>query len=313
MTSDAHEMSIVCLFREELLKLVGGKEVSEPYRALLKRLIRQVRVTRDYLQAQLDKKLFEVPHDVELIEFSRQLQEPLEVCYRSLCENNLHLIANGILLDTLRRLACFGVTLTKLDLRQESSRHSEAFEEILKHIQQDEQTYLEWAEEKKQAFLLEELVSKRPLISHQHPWSVETKEVLDTFEIIGRKSSQEALGAYIISMAGQPSDVLLVALFMKEMAQGQTLPVSNYCWWNARSSMMTSFRLFPCSKLWMISIVREMWLIDCCPLKATGIWSTINKKWWLDTLIQRKMPGNLISFCRGAPFNIKQLISWVLF
>ncbi len=192
---------------------------------LLRRLIRQVRTTRDWLKAQIDNETFNVPNDIELIQSYKQLQEPLETCYRSLCENKLDLIANGILLDTLRRLACFGVTLTKLDLRQESTRHTKALEEILSYILPDDDKYSKWNEEKKQEFLLKELVSKRPLISPRHKWSDDTQEVLDTFEIIGRKSSEEALGTYIISMAGQPSDVLTVALFIKEMANGKTLPV----------------------------------------------------------------------------------------
>jgi phosphoenolpyruvate carboxylase len=199
--------------------------VAEPYRMLLKRLILQVRTTRDWLKAELDNKLLPVPEDIELIQSSKQLQEPLEVCYRSLCENQLDLIANGSLLDTLRRLACFGVTLTKLDLRQESTRHTEALEEIISFILPNEEKYSKWNEEKKQEFLLKELISKRPLISHRHTWTKNTQELLDTFDIIGRKSSKEALGTYIISMAGQPSDVLTVALFMKEMANGKMLPV----------------------------------------------------------------------------------------
>jgi len=192
---------------------------------LLSRLILQVRTTRGWLAAQLDKTSFNVPKNIELIQSYKQLQEPLEICYRSLCENKLDLIANGLLLNTLRRLACFGVTLTKLDLRQESTRHTEALEEILSYILPNEDRYSKWHEEKKQEFLLQELISKRPLISQRHKWTADTQEVLDTFEIIGRKSSEEALGTYIISMAGQPSDVLIVALFMKEMANGKTLPV----------------------------------------------------------------------------------------
>ena len=199
----------------------------EPYRVLIKGLLRQLRATRNWLQAQLDRRSFDVPENTELIQSTEQLQEPLEVCYRSLCENKHELIANGILLDTLRRLACFGVTLTKLDLRQESVRHSEALEEILSHIQYDAQPYSEWTEEKKQDFLLQELISKRPLISHRQQWSEDTQEVLDTFEIIGHKLTDGALGTYIISMARQPSDVLLVALFIKEMANGKFLPVKN--------------------------------------------------------------------------------------
>ncbi|CAF2905942.1 unnamed protein product [Rotaria sp. Silwood2] len=209
----------------ELLNLIGERNANEPYRVLLKHLIRQVRTTRDWLQAQLDNKPFNIPQDIELIQSSKQLQEPLQICYQSLCENKLDLIANGLLLDILRRLACFGVTLTKLDLRQESTRHTEALEEIISYILPHNSKYSEWNEEKKQEFLLNELVSKRPLISHRHKWSADTQEVLDTFEIIGRKNNEEALRSYIISMSKQPSDVLAVALFMKEMANGKTLPI----------------------------------------------------------------------------------------
>lgn len=211
--------------RDELLSLIGGDNANEPYRVVIKRLLRQVRTTRDWLKAQLEKTFFEVPRGVELIQSRRQLQEPLEVCYRSLCDSKLDIVANGVLLDTLRRLATFGVTLTKLDLRQESSRHTEALEEILAYILPDDDKYSDWSEDKKQEFLLRELVSKRPLVSHRQTWSADTQEVLDTFGIIGKKSSEEALGTYIISMAGQPSDVLIVALFMKEMANGRRLPV----------------------------------------------------------------------------------------
>ncbi|CAF3465698.1 unnamed protein product [Rotaria sp. Silwood1] len=209
----------------ELLNLIDDQNANEPYRVLLKHLIRQVRITRDWLQAQLDNKPFNIPQDIELIQSTKQLQEPLKICYQSLCENKLYLIANGLLLDILRRLACFGVTLTRLDLRQESTRHTEALEEIISYILPHDNKYSEWNEEKKQKFLLNELVSKRPLISHRHKWSKDTQEVLDTFEIIGRKNNEEALGSYIISMSKQPSDVLAVALFMKEIANGKTLPI----------------------------------------------------------------------------------------
>ncbi|CAF1425399.1 unnamed protein product [Adineta ricciae] len=211
---------------DELLDLIDDKDAKEPYRVLLKQLIHQIRTTRDWLKAQLDNQFFEIPPQTKLIHSKEQLQKPLEVCYRSLLENKLDLIANGNLLDTLRRLACFGVTLTKLDLRQESTRHTDALNEILSHILPNEEKYAQWNEEKRQKFLLQELASKRPLISHRQKWTTDTQEVLDTFEIIGRKDSEEALGTYIISMAGQPSDVLIVALFMKELANGKTLPIA---------------------------------------------------------------------------------------
>ncbi|CAF3654200.1 unnamed protein product [Rotaria socialis] len=210
---------------DELLNSIRNNKVKEPYRELIKDLLVQLRTTREWIQAKLDNRPFTIPKHVQLIRSYKQLQEPLEVCYRSLCENKLDLIANGILLDTLRRLACFGVTLSKLDLRQESTRHIEALEEIISYILPHQSKYSEWTEEKKQEFLINELLSKRPLISHRHKWSAETQEVLDTFEIISRQNNDEALGTYIISMSEQPSDILVVALLMKEMANGKLLPI----------------------------------------------------------------------------------------
>ena len=208
-----------------MLNFIGDKNVAEPYRLLLRNLIAQVRTTRDWLQAQLENRPFPIANNIELIHTSKQLREPLEICYRSLCENKLDIIANGLLLDTLRRLACFDVTLTKLDLRQESTRHAEAMEEIVAYISPDEDKYSNWSEEKKQEFLLKEISSKRPLISHRHKWTHDTEEVLNTFRIIGQGYNHEALGLYIISMAKQPSDVLTVAVLMKELSNKKTLPV----------------------------------------------------------------------------------------
>ncbi len=40
------------------------------------------------------------------------------------------MIAEGRLLDLLRRVHSFGVSLMKMDLRQESTRHTEALDEV---------------------------------------------------------------------------------------------------------------------------------------------------------------------------------------
>lgn len=42
-------------------------------------------------------------------------------------------IADGSLLDTLRRIKAFGVHLVRLDVRQESSRHAEVISELTRH------------------------------------------------------------------------------------------------------------------------------------------------------------------------------------
>ncbi|WP_163576524.1 phosphoenolpyruvate carboxylase [Halomonas faecis] len=201
------------------LKAEAG-DVAEPYRELLKRLLSRVEATRDWAKAELDGNTFE---GGPIIETRDQLYAPLLACYRSLCDVGLDTIANGVLLDTLRRVAVFGVSLTKLDIRQEASRHAQVMDELTDAL--DLGRYCDWSEEQRQAFLLAELESRRPLIPRRWECSAETREVLDTFRVIAGEH-REALGTYVISMAAQPSDVLAVALLMKEVGGGATLPIA---------------------------------------------------------------------------------------
>ena len=195
-------------------------EVAEPYRELLKRLSSRVEATRDWAKAELDGRSHE---GGPIIETRDQLYAPLLACYRSLCDVGLDTIANGVLLDTLRRVAVFGVTLTKLDLRQEASRHAQVMEELTDSLALGH--YREWDEAQRQAFLLTELVSRRPLIPRRWECSAESREVIDTFRVIAAEH-REALGTYIISMAAKPSDVLAVALLMKEVGGTVSLPIA---------------------------------------------------------------------------------------
>ncbi|GGX81047.1 phosphoenolpyruvate carboxylase [Litchfieldella qijiaojingensis] len=193
---------------------------AEPYRVLLKRLAARVEATRDWAKACLDGRPYE---GGPIIENRDQLYAPLLTCYRSLCDVGLDTIANGVLLDTLRRVAVFGVTLTKLDIRQEASRHAQVFEELTDFLGLGH--YRDWDETQRQDFLLAELESPRPLIPRRWECSTETREVIDTFRVIAREQ-REALGTYIISMAAQPSDVLAVALLMKEVGGDVRLPIA---------------------------------------------------------------------------------------
>ena len=42
-------------------------------------------------------------------------------------------MAEGRLLDLIRRLYCFGVSLMKMDVRQESTRHTEALDSVTRY------------------------------------------------------------------------------------------------------------------------------------------------------------------------------------
>ncbi|MEZ9706625.1 phosphoenolpyruvate carboxylase, partial [Vibrio breoganii] len=83
-------------------------------------------------------------------------------CYQSLHECGMGVIADGSLLDTLRRLKAFGVHLVRLDVRQESTRHSDVLSELTRYLGIGD--YDQWSEQDKIAFLTNELSSKRPLL-----------------------------------------------------------------------------------------------------------------------------------------------------
>ncbi|WP_074012461.1 phosphoenolpyruvate carboxylase [Candidatus Sodalis sp. SoCistrobi] len=199
----------------------GGDEEQEPYRRLMKRLRAQLLSTQDWLAAQLRGEHRSAPTD--LLETNDQLWEPLYACYQSLRACGMKIIASGQLLDTLRRIKCFGIQLVRIDVRQESTRHTEALSEITRYLGLGD--YASWPETDKQAFLIRELNSRRPLLPRRWQLSDETTEVLDTCRVIA-DAPQGSVAAYVISMARTPSDVLAVHLLLKEAGCEYTLPVA---------------------------------------------------------------------------------------
>ena len=135
----------------------------------------------------------------------------------------LDAIADGKLLDLLRRLETFGSHLVTLDIRQESTRHSDVIGEITEALGLGD--YQTWSELEKQAFLEAEIANPRPLLPINYVASEPCQEVIDTFRVIAN-APREALGCYVISMASQPSDVLAVQLLLKATGGPLDLPVS---------------------------------------------------------------------------------------
>lgn len=120
-------------------------------------------------------------------------------------------------------MKCFGVPLVRIDIRQESTRHTEALGEITRYLGIGD--YESWSEADKQAFLIRELNSKRPLLPRNWEPSNDTREVLETCKVIA-EAPKGSIAAYVISMAKTPSDVLAVHLLLKEAGIGFAMPVA---------------------------------------------------------------------------------------
>ena len=202
------------------LRDIAG-DSSEPYRQVLNTLRSGLLRTRDWLTEALKHDRLQRPQD--LIWHNAQLLEPLLLCYQSLLDCGMAVIANGKLLDTLRRAYAFGLTLLKLDIRQDAGRHAQVFSELTQHLGLGD--YAAWDESARQAFLLAELANRRPLFPKNWQPSADVQEVLDTCDIVARHGN-EALSTYVISMAGKPSDVLAVQLLLKEAGISFPMPVA---------------------------------------------------------------------------------------
>ena len=140
------------------LKLSG--EVREPYREVLLTLRKRLDATIDWSNSLITgtaRKSTEPP-----IMHSKELIEPLLAIYNSLVECGFEQLADGLLIDTIRRVAAFGVSLIQVDLRQESNRHTEALDAITQYLGIG--SYKSWSETERRKWLQQELASKRPLL-----------------------------------------------------------------------------------------------------------------------------------------------------
>jgi len=193
---------------KKILKTTG--KTFEPYRVYLRPLRDKLRKTHRAIEGYLtnNKPL----NDKDLLSEREEILKPLRVVRESLEQNQSENIASGDLLDLMRRAKCFGINLARLDIRQESSRHSQLLAEYIK--KKLNQNYSTWDEDRKIKYLSNKMQSKNVLKKFQFK-NKENKEVWSTFKVLASQP-KECLGAYVISMTSSASDILSVMFFQKE-------------------------------------------------------------------------------------------------
>ena len=206
----------------ELQASAGG--VSEPYRVVLRTVAARLHATRAYAAAEIERQdagVDAVATPPYLV--ADELAEPLHLCRRSLIETGNDRIAAGRLTDVLRRIAAFGLTLARLDIRQDAARHTEAIEWMARVWNLP--SYADASEEARVAMLLGEMAGSAraladlPLGGDAVPDAV--RDTLDTFRTAAALPNG-SLGAYVITMASRPSDVLAVE-FLQRIAGARFL------------------------------------------------------------------------------------------
>mgnify|MGYP005630310687 FL=1 len=198
------------------IKKITGKTF-EPYRVYLRPIRDKIRSTYKIIENHLNNH--EPLKEDELLQDKNEILKPLRDIRESLNSNNSQHIANSDLLDLIRRVRCFGISLARLDIRQESSRHEQLLNEILK--KKSKINYSNLNEQKKISLLNNLIKQKKYFLDKLNIINKENKEVWDTFKQISNEPAQ-CLGAYVISMTSKASDILTV-YFLQKQAQTKEL------------------------------------------------------------------------------------------
>ncbi|MEA2988058.1 MAG: phosphoenolpyruvate carboxylase, partial [Alphaproteobacteria bacterium] len=195
---------------------VSPRRISEPYRqAVVGFYARLVATARGFGQEVLPR------HAVALAQpyaTAAELRADLDILYRSLFANGSAMLARGRLRSLRRAVEVFGFHLASIDLRQNSEVHERTLAELLQTASGVD--YLGMSEPSRTALLLAELATARPLISPFVAYSDETAGELDILRTTGdihRRYGKTAIPNYVISKTASVSDILEVALLLKEV------------------------------------------------------------------------------------------------
>ncbi|MDO9372172.1 MAG: phosphoenolpyruvate carboxylase [Gammaproteobacteria bacterium] len=189
---------------------------NEPYR-------RKLYVIRHRLECSLRtvKKHIEGNHEAPPVAGAylaeREFLADLYLIRDSLISHGDRSVAAGGLQDLIRLAETFGFFLMVLDVRQESSRHTQAVAELLST--QAEAVDYGALSEAGRIEVLSRALAQAGRLTLSPALSPETLETLEVFNVMARmrvETSPEAFGSYVISMTRSASHVLEVMLLARQ-------------------------------------------------------------------------------------------------
>jgi phosphoenolpyruvate carboxylase len=188
----------------------------EPYRRLLYLMHGRLQQNLEYIEAKLNE---EKPIEKSRFAYSSEDEflADLQLIHDSLCGHGDESIANADLKDLIRLVQTFGFFLMRLDIRQESTIHTDAVTDLLSHLGVDYPSL----NEQERLQLLASHVASATIIDTQHLALKDmTREVLEVFNVIRemrKEISPKAFNNYVISMTHEASHVMEV-LFLAHQA-----------------------------------------------------------------------------------------------
>ncbi len=142
----------------------------------------------------------------------KEFLQDLILIRNSLVSHNDQTIADGELKDLIRLVETFGFFLLKLDIRQESTRHSDAVADIIKQIKNAPDYHA--LDETERLQLLSDYIENPPVFELDKKIleedNRETVEVFELMQNMHEEISERAFGAYVISMTHAASHIMEV-------------------------------------------------------------------------------------------------------
>ncbi|MGH8045950.1 MAG: phosphoenolpyruvate carboxylase, partial [Chthoniobacterales bacterium] len=151
--------------------------------------------------------------------FAEQLDDDLAALHESLLAIGASRLSRSAVWPVRRALDVFGFHLAALDIRQNSTFHDRAMEQILAAAGLPDSKFSEWSEEKRVEFLSNELNGPRPFHFSDSRIGPEADAVLDCYRVVRRHLNDygyEGIGALIVSMTRSLSDLLAVYVLARE-------------------------------------------------------------------------------------------------
>jgi len=191
--------------------------MDEPYRRALTGIYARLAATAEALGLKREQR--SAVGSAEPYADASAFRAELDVIDASLRANRSALLADGRLRSLRTAVRVFGFHLATVDLRQNSDVHQEVIGELLREAKVTP-AYVALPEAQRQEILRAELASPRLLRSAFAQYSDVVKgelAILEAAAAIHRRRGPDAIRQYVISKAESVSDLLEVAVLLKEV------------------------------------------------------------------------------------------------
>ncbi len=212
----------------QIADTLGHSSQQEPYRHKLSLMKYRLQQTLSQVEQRINGHLNATANHP--YSCATQLYDDLQIIHQSLISHGDQAIANQQLLDLLRLVDSFGFHLMQLDVRQESTRHTEAVAEIFSAVAGLDYHALD--ESQRLQILGEAITTPGGLIYDLNQLSPSSRETLAVFRVIAgmrHELGEDCFSRYVISMTHAASHILEVLLLAAQNGLAGRIGGHWYC------------------------------------------------------------------------------------